>query len=96
MIRRSLQRGQLAGSPVLDPFASLKGKLRGKGSDLGDEIEKVTERRAWENKSVPFLSVSFVATRMEGDIYLNVLIELSQNRYHPVKGEAVKFRVADA
>jgi hypothetical protein len=33
---------------------------------------------------------------MEGDTHLNVLIELSKNRYHPVEGEAVKFRVADA
>ena len=39
---------------------------------------------------------SFVTTRMEGGTHLNVLIELSKNRYHPVKGEAVKFRVADA
>ena len=31
------------------------GNLHGEGSDLGDEIEKVTERRAWENKSVPFI-----------------------------------------
>ena len=33
---------------------------------------------------------------MEGDTYLNILIELSKNRYHSVKGEAVKFSVADA
>jgi len=34
--------------------------------------------------------------RMEGDIHINVLIELSKNRYQPVKGETVKFCVADA
>jgi len=49
-----------------EPFAflrsargqALKGKLRGEGSNLVEEIDKKNET-GWNNKSVPFLLVSF-------------------------------------
>lgn len=34
--------------------------------------------------------------RLKGYGHFNVFIELAENRYHPVKTEAGKFRVADA
>ena len=33
--------------------------------------------------------------RPEGDVHLNILVELAEDRNHPVKREAAKLRVAD-
>ena len=34
--------------------------------------------------------------RPEGDVYFNFLIELAEDRYHPIKREAAKLRIADS